>query len=180
ALLMAMAKASVLITGEEKTRPAQLLASLHKVIFRIKSSKIKRMMTCQYFCIDSLTGDYLFSNAGHCFPALIKARGTDVTLIQSIGSPLGITKRARYEDLAQKMASGDTLLLYTDGIIEAQNADGIEMGFERFTEMLKREYSENLETYYQRIFAAYLAWSPKADDDITLVLIRFGHLEQQA
>lgn len=180
ALLMAMAKASVLITGEEKTRPAQLLASLHKVIFKIKSSKIKRMMTCQYFCVNSTTGEYLFSNAGHCFPALIRARGNDISLIQSIGSPLGISKRARYEDLAGKLENGDILLLYTDGIIEAQNAEGLEMGFDRFNEMLLREYSDNLDTYYQRIFAAYLAWSPQADDDITMVLIKFGHLETAA
>ncbi|EKD82664.1 MAG: CBS protein, partial [uncultured bacterium] len=175
-----MAKASVLITGEEKTRPAQLLASLHKVIFKIKSSKIKRMMTCQYFCVNSTTGEYLFSNAGHCFPALIRARGNDISLIQSIGSPLGISKRARYEDLAGKLENGDILLLYTDGIIEAQNAEGLEMGFDRFNEMLLREYSDNLDTYYQRIFAAYLAWSPQADDDITMVLIKFGHLETAA
>ena len=180
ALLMAMAKASVLISGEEKTRPAQLLAALHKVIFRVKSSKIKRMMTCQYFCVDSLNGDYLFSNAGHCFPALISSRGREVSLIQSIGSPLGITRRARYEDLSHQLADGDMILLYTDGIIEAQNSDGVEMGFDRFTEMLRREYCENLETYYQRIFAAYLAWSPKADDDITMVLIKFGKVEPKA
>ena len=63
ALLMAMAKASVLIAGDEKKQPSHLLASLHKVIFRVKSSKIRRMMTCQYFSIDSLTGEYLFANA---------------------------------------------------------------------------------------------------------------------
>ncbi len=177
ALLMAMAKASVLISGDEKTQPSQLLAALHKVIFRIKSSKIKRMMTCQYFCINSLTGDYLFANAGHCFPAIISSGGQEVTLLQAIGSPLGITRRAKYEELAKKLAPGDIVLLYTDGIIEAQNHEGNEMGFDRFTTLLKNEYSNDLETYYRRIFAAYLAWSPKADDDITLVLIKFSGME---
>ncbi len=55
ALLMSMAKASVLLADEEqKHSPAALLGELHKVIFRIKSSKIKRMMTCQYFSINTL------------------------------------------------------------------------------------------------------------------------------
>ncbi|PKL48245.1 MAG: hypothetical protein CVV42_10215 [Candidatus Riflebacteria bacterium HGW-Riflebacteria-2] len=177
ALLMAMAKASVLIADDEKTRPAQLLTSLHKVIYRIKSSKIRRMMTCQYFCIDSETGDYLFANAGHCFPAIISQGGQEVTLLQAIGSPLGVSKRAKYEDLSQKLNAGDIVLLYTDGIIEAQNSEGLEMGFDRFTTMLKDQYSNDLETYYRRIFAAYLNWSSKADDDITFVLIRFADTE---
>ena len=173
ALLMAMAKASVLIAGDEKKQPSHLLASLHKVIFRVKSSKIRRMMTCQYFSIDSLTGEYLFANAGHCFPAIISKGGNEVRMLQAIGSPLGISKRAKYEDLSQTLDAGDIVLLYTDGIIEAQNSDGKEMGFDRFTAILKSEYSDDLETYYRRIFAAYLKWSPKADDDITFVLIRY-------
>ncbi|MBU1105564.1 MAG: SpoIIE family protein phosphatase [Candidatus Riflebacteria bacterium] len=180
ALLMAMAKASVLIAEQEKMRPALLLAALHKVIYRVKSSKIKRMMTCQYFCVDSVTGNYLFSNAGHCFPALIRAGGKDVSLIQAIGSPLGITKKPRYEDLELNLAEGDILLLYTDGIIEAQNKAGLEMGFDRFLDILRNEFSSDLETYYQRIFDAYYAWSPEADDDITMVLIRFGLSEKQS
>lgn len=173
ALLMAMAKASVLMADDHKKQPAQLLALLHKVIFRVKSKKIKRMMTCQYFCIDSLTGDYLFANAGHCFPAIISNHGKEVKLLQSIGSPLGISKRARYEDLAEKLNPGDVILLYTDGIIEAQNEEGVEMGFDRFNDLLKNGYDNNLEQYYQNIFNAYLDWSPEADDDITLVLVKF-------
>lgn len=180
ALLMAMAKASVLIAGDKTSLPSQLLTSLHKVIFRIKSSKIRRMMTCQYFCIDSLTGDYLFSNAGHCFPAIIGKEGQEVSLLQAIGSPLGVSRRAKYEDLANQLNDGDIVLLYTDGIIEAQNSEGKEMGFDRFTAILKNEYSSDLETYYNRIFAAYLKWSPQADDDITMVLIRFAGKEAKA
>lgn len=174
ALLMAMAKASVLLSEEEKHRPSLMLASLHKVIYRVKSSKIKRMMTCQYFCIDSQSGEYEVSNGGHCFPALIRSRGEDVELLKLIGTPLGITKKPRYEDVSGRLAAGDILLLYTDGIIESQNADGLEMGFDRFAEMLKREYDPDLESYYARIFAGYKNWAAEADDDITMVLIKFG------
>ncbi len=174
ALLMAMAKASVLLSDEEKLAPAQLLAALHKVIHRVKSSKIKRMMTCQYFCIDSASGEYLVSNAGHCFPALIKKNGTKVELLELIGTPLGITKRPRYEDVAGRLEPGDIMLLYTDGIIESHNTAGQEMGFERFAEMLQRVYQPDLESFYHAIFAGYKEWAASADDDITMVLIKFA------
>ncbi len=174
ALLMAMAKASVLLSGDEKYRPAMLLGSLHKVIHRVKSSKIKRMMTCQYFSIDSTTGEYLVSNAGHCYPAIIKSGGSAVELLNLVGTPLGITRNPKYEDISGKLAAGDTVLLYTDGIIESQNSEGIEMGYTRFSQLLQDVYDPDPETLYHRIFASYKKWAVTADDDITMVLIKFS------
>lgn len=173
AMLMAMAKASVLLSSEEKFRPAMMLAMLHKVIHRVKSSKIKRMMTCQYFSIDSSTGEYLVSNAGHCFPAVIKKGGKSVELLNLVGTPLGITKKPKYEDVAGQLEAGDIVLLYTDGIIESHNDDGLEMGYDRFTQLLQTIYDPDPETFYHRIFAGYKQWSPTADDDITMLLIKF-------
>ncbi len=180
ALLMAMAKASVLLSDEEKYRPALMLASLHKVIHRVKSSKIKRMMTCQYFSIDSKSGDYLVSNAGHCFPALIRKNGAEIELLSIVGTPLGITKKPKYDDVAGKLEPGDMVLLYTDGIIESHNVDGLEMGFDRFAEMLQRVYHPDPETFYHQIFSAYKDWAAIADDDITMVLIKFTPQESAA
>lgn len=174
ALLMAMAKASVLLTdAEKKHSPANLLSSLHRVIFKIKSTKIKRMMTCQYFSINSKTGDFKFSNAGHCFPALIKKGSDEVELMHHIGTPLGITKKARYKDDDLKLSDGDTIILYTDGIIETKDANGQELGFDNFKSLIARSRDDNLEKFYHNIFNAYLAWSPSAEDDITMVLIRY-------
>lgn len=174
AMLMAMAKASVLLSDEDRRRPAAMLGSLHKVIHRVKSSKIKRMMTCQYFSINSKTGSYLVSNAGHCFPAVIRRNGEDVELLKLVGTPLGITKKPKYEDTMGQLEPGDIVLLYTDGIIESHNSEGVEMGFDRFALMLQQQYDPDLETYYQKLFAAYKQWSPAADDDITMVLIKFS------
>lgn len=131
-------------------------------------------MTCQYFCIDSITGEYLVSNAGHCFPAVIRQNGNDIELIKLIGTPLGITKKPKYENTSLKLENGDIVLLYTDGIIESQNGEGKEMGFDYFAAILKESFSTDLEEFYQNIFNSYKKWSPKADDDITMVLMRFS------
>lgn len=174
ALLMAMAKASVLLADEEQRHsPAALLAALHKVIFRVKSSKIKRMMTCQYFAINSQTGTCKFANAGHCFPMLIRGKDRRIEQLKQVGTPLGIVKRARYQDEEIQLQNGDVVLLYTDGIIETKNAQGLEMGFERFEALVLSSFNEDLEAFYQAIFAEYLKWSPEAEDDITMVLFRY-------
>ncbi|MEW6708710.1 MAG: SpoIIE family protein phosphatase [Candidatus Riflebacteria bacterium] len=174
ALLMAMAKASVLLADEaQRHSPAFLLEALHKVIFRVKSSKIKRMMTCQYFAINTGDGTFKFANAGHCFPALIKNRGRSIEQLKQVGTPLGITKKARYKEEQFKLEEGDIVLLYTDGIIESKNRDGLELGFERFERLVLDSYDENLEKFYQKIFDDYLRWTPTAEDDITMILFRY-------
>jgi serine phosphatase RsbU (regulator of sigma subunit) len=180
ALLMAMAKASVLLADEEQRHsPAALLSSLHQVIFRIKSSKIKRMMTCQYFSINTNDGTFKFANAGHCFPAIIRNNGEKFEQLSLVGTPLGITKRARYKDDEFKLENGDVVILYTDGIIETKNAKGEEMGFDRFEKLVMRSFNHDLETFYQAIFSGYLQWSPSAEDDITMVLFKFLEMGDQ-
>jgi len=174
ALLMAMAKASVLLANEElRHSPAALLSSLHQVIFRVKSSKIKRMMTCQYFSINTNEGTFKFSNAGHCFPVIIRDHGQSLEQISLVGTPLGITKKARYKDEEYRLEDGDVVVLYTDGIIETKNANGQEMGFDRFEKLLLSSFNHDLEAFYNAIFSGYLQWSPSAEDDITMVLFKF-------
>ena len=176
--LMAMAKASVLLSDEDKKNPANLLSSIHKVFYHVKSKKIKRMMTCLYFCINTETGEYSLANAGHCYPAFINKEGK-VTFLEIDGTPLGITKRARYINNEGKLEDNSYLLLYTDGMLEAHNEAGESIGTQRFTELISSSYSDDLETYYNRIFAGYKKWSPLADDDITMVLVKFGFDEEK-
>ncbi len=107
---------------------------------------------------------------------MIRRNGENVELLKLVGTPLGITKKPKYEDTSGQLEPGDIVLLYTDGIIESHNADGIEMGFDRFAQMLQQQYDPDLETYYQKLFAAYKKWSPDADDDITMILIKFSAL----
>jgi serine phosphatase RsbU (regulator of sigma subunit) len=172
ALLMAMAKASVLMSEDQKEKPAEMLTYLHKVILSVKSKTIKRMMTCQYFHIDSETGAFTYANAGHCFPIIIRNYGSETEFIKLVGTPLGITKRPRYKEDSEVLKPGDIMLLYTDGIIESQNAQGKEIGFKRFTQALLENYSPDLKAFYKGIFNFYLNWTEKADDDITMVLVK--------
>ena len=171
--LMAMAKASVMLSGDEKKSPAKLMSTVHKVFHHVKSRKIKRMMTCVYFYINTETGAYKVVNAGHCYPVIVN-RNAEPKFLEMIGSPLGITKKARYTDVDGQLEDGSYLLLYTDGMLEAHNAEGESFGLERFLELVSKSYSLDPEEYYKNIFAGYKAWSPMADDDITMVLVKYG------
>ena len=174
-----MAKASVLLSEEDKSTTSKLLAAVHKVFYHVKSKKIKRMMTCVYFCINTQTGKYKMANAGHCYPAFIN-KDRKVTFLEIDGTPLGITKRARYTDTEGTLEDNSFMLLYTDGMLEAHNLAGESIGIQRFSELISNSYSDDPETFYQRIFAGYKEWSPLADDDITMVLVKFGEKSKQS
>lgn len=171
--LMAMAKASVLLTEEDKNNPSKLLAAIHKVFYHVKSRKIKRMMTCIYFCINTETGDFTMSNAGHCYPAFID-ENANVKFLEIDGTPIGITKRARFVNTEGKLDNNSYLLLYTDGMLEAHNEAGESIGIKRFTELVSKSYSDDMDTFYNNLFYGIKEWAPLADDDITMVLVKYG------
>ena len=130
-------------------------------------------MTCVYFCINTETGEFSMANAGHCYPAFI-SKDRKVSFLEIDGTPLGITKRARYTNTEGQLEDCSFMLLYTDGMLEAHNEAGESIGIQRFSELISNSYSEDPEIYYKQIFAGYKKWSPLADDDITMVLVKFG------
>jgi len=174
ALIMAMAKAIVTIDRESLSDPSRLLTSLHDVLFKLKSDNFKRMMTCQYLVIDDRTGACRFANAGHCYPIIVSESGRTSTFAEIVGSPVGISRRARYSNSDLAIEPGDTLILYSDGMLEARNAQGNEYGPERLLELARQAWHDDIQQYYQNLYQANLTWSDKIEDDITIVLIRFS------
>lgn len=171
-LMMAMAKASVLMAPEnEKMDAAVLTSRLHRMFFAIKNDRLKRMMTFQYYVLRPADGHFSFANAGHCFPVVVKPAEKSAELIEHIATPLGIGPRARYKNFEFNIAPGESLLLYTDGIAEAKNSEGEEFGYERLKQLSLDAWDRDPETYYRRIFSAYEQWSVRPDDDLTIIVV---------
>ncbi|MDD3146162.1 MAG: SpoIIE family protein phosphatase [Candidatus Riflebacteria bacterium] len=171
-LMMAMAKASVLMAPEHvKIDAAALTARLHHMFFAIKNDRLKRMMTFQYFVMKPDDGSFSFANAGHCFPILVKPALQSAELIEHVATPLGIGPRARYKNFECRVEPGESLLLYTDGIAEAKNAQGEEFGYERLKQLALDAFDPDPEAFYRKIFAAYENWSARPDDDLTIILV---------
>lgn len=171
-LMMAMAKASVLMAPESEKMDAAILTSrLHRMFFAIKNDRLKRMMTFQYYVLRPADGHFSFANAGHCFPVVVKPAEKSAELIEHIATPLGIGPRARYKNFEFTIAPGESLLLYTDGIAEAKNSSGEEFGYERLKQLSLDAWDRDPETYYRRIFAAYEQWSVRPDDDLTIIVV---------
>ena len=172
ALIMAMAKSTVTINSKTLLEPAQMITALHGMLYRLKHGNFKRMMTCQYALIDDISGECIISNAGHCFPIIVSADARESRFEEMISTPVGIARKAIYDNRKLSLRPGETMILYSDGMIEATNSAGAPYGVKRLLELAQDGWHYDLQQYYQNLFQANHAWAAKAEDDITIVLVR--------
>jgi len=99
----------------------------------------ERFITCFYGLIDPEHKRLLYISAGHNPPLLLRSDGASELLAQG-GFPLGVFDTSRYSESVVEFRSGDILVLYTDGVVEARNERDIEFGLKRL-ELVVRESS---------------------------------------
>lgn len=117
-------------------------------------------------------GEIELSNAGHCKPLVIR-RG-EVTRLEAGGLPLGLFCEGQYTVEAVQLQPGDSLLLYTDGLVEAQSEAGEEYGDERLVEIAARLHALPPAQFVQAVLKSlqeFLRTAPM-HDDLSVLLIR--------
>ena len=115
-----------------------------------------------------------FVRGGHPAPLLL--RGGTVTELYSSGSlPVGLFEGAEYTSATIQLEPGDTLLLYTDGITEAEDPERNLFQDERLKEVFGRHQNASLSVLQDAIFQAVDEFTRHADqsDDVTLLVVRF-------
>lgn len=172
AVLMAMAKGGIAANRGLGLGPAGLLEKINAVFLHLKSRGWRRMMTGLALELNIESGQFVCANAGHCYPIIVAPGGRDIRYIKAVGMPLGNKSRKPYAQIEDRLERGETLVLYTDGIIEATSADGEVFDFSRFENLLKNAWNEDLELYWQNIIVAYNAWIVTQDDDVSFMMVR--------
>lgn len=156
--------------------PEQFLTSLNRII--LAACKGRLLMTMCLIQLDLVTGELQIANAGHESPLLLKtgnAEGKKVKseVLFSRGERLGFSADAKYTSIKQELKPGDTLLLYTDGISEAHNAEGKEFGERALKKVFAGNGVRDLSVMRDDLMAALKKHVQDAvqDDDITFVLL---------
>ena len=117
------------------TTPAGLLAGMNVAI--LATARQSLLMTCLIACIDTRNNTLTIANAGHNFPYVARNGREPKMLDATAGFPLGFEKGHKYQDISTPFGDGDALFMYTDGIVECVNAQGEELGYDRFRAMLQ-------------------------------------------
>jgi sigma-B regulation protein RsbU (phosphoserine phosphatase) len=138
-----------------------------------ESTERDRFVTAFYGVLDWKHGVLIFSNAGHNPPILLHRDGTVDRLVEG-GVALGVLPDARYEERPVALADGDVLLMYTDGVSEAENESLEQFGEARLEEVLRRNASRSAAEIRQAVVDAVLEWAGERGptDDLTLLVAR--------
>lgn len=172
AMLMSSLQARLQILVETEEDPARIVTRLNKSI--APNCPGNRFITFFLMIIDPETGDLRYCNAGHNPPLLIRASGVTEKL-EGGGIILGILPIAQYTEHATKIYSGDTVVLYSDGISEAMpNGIDEEFGEDRIGISILNRSSHSSSQLIDGVLQDLLAWCAGAPyaDDVTIVVTK--------
>ena len=171
ALLMAFLRASLRAAIHIGYAPHIAMAKVNYLLW--ESIERNQFVTAFYAVLDASNRTLAYTNAGHNPPLLLDADG-QARFIERGGLPLGMFRDTRYYEYYLPIESGQTLVIYTDGVTEATNAFGEEYGRERLERTARAGSHLSAKELISFIHEDVLAWTDGhgADDDITFVIIK--------
>lgn len=169
ALLMANLQASFRAFATADATPQAVCTKLNKFLCaNIASGKF---VTFFYAVLDAQTRTLTYENAGHC-PGLLVRRSGEAESLRGGGAVLGALPDWAYQDYTVQLQPGDKLLLWTDGIIEAENAQLEEFGEERALEAARSGDASALDTQRAIMQQVTAFCGGNFRDDATLLVLR--------
>lgn len=171
ALLMSSLHAAVHAQAATDASLKQLVTNINEYL--TENTPSNRFVTLFVGELDKATGEIEFINAGHNPPIVGRADGT-VEELSSGGFPLGLMDFAEYDSERLTLNSGDVLLIYSDGVSEANNLAEDEFGLDRLKEVLQKNISRSASGIRDKVESALsdFTGTAPANDDITLVIIK--------
>jgi sigma-B regulation protein RsbU (phosphoserine phosphatase) len=171
ALLMANLQASFRAFATTEASPQVVCTKLNKFLCaNIASGKF---VTFFYAVLDAEARTLTYENAGHLPGLLLRSNGTTETL-RGGGAVLGALPDWTYQDYTAKLQQGDQLLLSTDGITEAENAELEEFGDERLLEAARGRHGSALEVQRAIMQQVTAFCGGNFRDDATLLVLRIS------
>jgi hypothetical protein len=170
ALLMALLQGSLRTLISAGFRGVDLITKLNEHL--VKNTPSNSLITLFYAELQTTTGEFRYVNAGHNYPFLLRRLRPDERLASN-SIVLGITREALFIETPVLLEVGDRVVLFTDGISEAFNAQDEEFGETRMAAFLGRNRLMPPGELIQGVLAEALRFcgEKRPTDDITLMVI---------
>jgi phosphoserine phosphatase RsbU/P len=171
ALLMAGFRMSLLAEIRNEFAIRAVMRKVNSLLH--ESIERDKFVTAFYGVLDVKNRALIFSNAGHNPPILLRANGTLEGLVEG-GVALGVLPDATYDERPVALSPGDTLLLYTDGVSEAESPTGEQYGQWRLEQLLIRLHGRGAQEILDGVVEDVLAWAGirGQNDDLTLMVVK--------
>jgi sigma-B regulation protein RsbU (phosphoserine phosphatase) len=171
ALIMAGFRMSLLAEIRNEFTMRAVMRKVNSLLH--ESTERDKFVTLFYGVLDWKNRSLSFSNAGHNPPLLLRADGRVQYLLEG-GVALGVLPDARYEERPVALHPGDVLLLYTDGVSEAELPTGEQFGTERLERCLKRLAEGTAQEILKGVVDEVTAYAGEhgVNDDLTLVVVK--------
>jgi sigma-B regulation protein RsbU (phosphoserine phosphatase) len=170
ALLMSSLQAAVRAFALESTPPHAICASVNRLL--CGQMIAGRFATLCYVRLERHREALCYANAGHNPPLLARADGA-VEKLTVGGTVLGVFPDADYRTGEVALRSGDRLLLYTDGITEARNAEDDEFGEDRLADALRSHRHLDANALFETVLTQVTRFTSDRgfQDDATLLVV---------
>ncbi|MBD0253086.1 MAG: SpoIIE family protein phosphatase [Rubrobacter sp.] len=171
ALVMATTRTLLRASAQRLDSPGEVLKRVNEVI--VQDIPPNMFITCLYAILDPTTGLLRYANAGHDLPYRRKASAGGAEELRATGMPLGLLPGMDYEEKEIVLESGDSVLFYSDGLVEAHDPQREMFGFPRLQGLVgaHRTGGAAMVNFLLSELARFTGDDWIQEDDITLVTL---------
>ena len=172
ALFMAVSRTIIRSKGIQGYSAAECITESNHLLAAYSVDSM--FVTVFYAIYNTKTGLVSYSNAGHNPPHLLRQDGTVSELPLSKDTIVGVFDDQKYQEKTLQLEQGDTLVMFTDGVTEAADAEFKEFGVERLDNILRQQANATCQQTVEAIKAGIKEFVGNAEqsDDITMLVVK--------
>jgi phosphoserine phosphatase RsbU/P len=171
ALLASLLQGALITASDNPVAMVRRMESLNR--FLLDRTGGEKYATVFYSLLNS-DGSLHYVNAAHCPPMVLRTGGA-IEELDTTGMPVGLLEGAEFPSAEARLAPGDKVLIYTDGVTEAQNVRGEFFGKKRLRQIVSARAAESCAAIHDAVQDAVTAFAEGApqSDDITVVVLEY-------
>lgn len=172
AIFMASSRSIIKAHALSNPQPTSVIPLANQII--AEDAQPGMFVTVFYGVYNIAARKLRFINAGHTLPLLYRPSSSSCSSLLNANLPIGLFASTAFEDAEIELHSGDRLLLYTDGINEAENVEGEQFGIERLVHFILNNQDLAPGVFLEQILDSVttFAQGQEQKDDITMMIVQ--------
>jgi phosphoserine phosphatase RsbU/P len=154
-------------------QPEEMLAEVNQRL--LHDVECEEFVTAFYAVLDPKNGRMVYCNAGHIPPFFISGADQKVQKLIRTGMPLGILEDSQWEMAVLQLSPGDCVVLYTDGVTDAENSQGEFFLEDRFLEVVQQHRNKTAKVLLESVLYTvneFVGSAPRFDDIALVIVMR--------